>query len=92
MFVKGQVLCRSFIYDIKCSIHISVSMSVRKSSVFLPVYVCMSEYVWLSWQTNPPASRCTQIYVHLSLCITQRSPPPPSDTQTHKHKHSHTNS
>lgn len=68
MFVKGQVLCRSFIYDIKCSIHISVSMSVRKSSVFLPVYVCMSEYVWLSWQTNPPAyaNLCAPIFVYYS--------------------------
>lgn len=84
MFVKGQVLCRSFIYDIKCSIHISVSMSVRKSSVFLPVYVCMSEYVWLSWQTNPPAyaNLCAPIFVYYSEV------PPPRPLI---HKHTNTN-
>lgn len=51
------------------------------------VYVAMSECVVqsLCWQTNPPVYGCMRIDVHLSLCITQRSPRPLM------HKHTNTN-
>lgn len=58
-------------------------------SLFKSFHVCVFLHEWvcdvqsLGWQTNPPVYGCMRIYVHLSLCITQRSSRP----LIHKHKH-----
>ena len=91
MFVKGQVLCRSFIYDTKCSIHISVSMSVKKIKCFFAC-VCLHEWICVVELANKPP--CVPVYTNLCapIFVYYSEAPPPAlwytntQTQTFTHK------